>query len=212
VERCVVIANAPWRWTGEMVSLVRAAKLIVAADGGANHLARIGVRADAVVGDLDSVAEGTRLWLGEERMVLEAEQETTDLHKALAYAVRDRGAERVTVLAALGGRPDHALENLAVVARWRPHVEVVVREPGLLAVPVIGEAEIAVRPGQTVSLLPLGACPAVTTTGLRWELAGEPLDLLGRTSVSNVATGELVTIAVAAGALIAFVHAAVEDC
>ena len=208
---CVLVANAPWRWTVEMVELVRSASLVVAADGGANHLARIGVRADAVVGDLDSVRPGTRRWLGEDRMVLEPDQETTDLHKALAYAVRERGARRVTVLAALGGRADHALENLAIVARWTAHVAVAVREPGLLGVPVTGSVEFATAPGQTISLLPLGRCPAVTTRGLRWELSGESLDLLGRTSVSNVATGDTVGVTVSDGALIVFLHSPVED-
>jgi thiamine pyrophosphokinase len=164
-----------------------------------------------VVGDLDSGRPGTRRWLGEDRMVLVPDQDTTDLHKALAYAVRERGAVRVTVLAALGGRADHALENLAIVARWTEHVAVAVREPELLAVPVTGSVELATAPGQTISLLPLGRCPEVTTRGLRWELTGGSLDLLGRTSVSNVATGERVSIMTSGGALIAFLHSPVED-
>lgn len=208
---CVVIANAPWRWTAELVRVVRAAPLVVAADGGANHLARIGVRPEAVVGDLDSVRVETRRWLGEERMVLVAEQDTTDLHKALDWAVRGRGATRVTVLAALGGRADHALENLAVVARWSPRAAIAVRESGLLAIPVSDRIALATTPEQTVSLLPLGRCGGVTTRGLHWELTGEPLELLGRTSVSNRARGDSIEVAVAGGALIVFLHAPVQD-
>ena len=51
-------------------------------------------------------------------MVPRPDQDHTDLEKTLAFAIDERGATRVTVLAATGGRPDHAFENLALATRW----------------------------------------------------------------------------------------------
>jgi thiamine pyrophosphokinase len=200
----LVVANAPWRWREEFVTLVRRSALVLAADGGANHLARIGVRPATVVGDLDSIRPGVRRWVGEDRIVARPDQESTDLHKTLAYAFDERGAERVTVLAATGGRLDHAIENLALLGRWagRGAVELLDEEHRIVA--VNDAFTTAAAAGATVSLMPLGRCERVWTQGLRWELDGEPLDLAGRTSVSNVADGGQIEVRVEGGIVLMF--------
>lgn len=201
-----MVANGPLAWNRELVAAVRCADLVLAADGGANHLARIGVRPDAVIGDLDSIRASVRAWIGEARIVHRPDQETTDLHKALSYAFDERGATSVVVIGATQGRLDHALENLALLARFdaRGRVEFRGEEGRVLA--VRGRAEFETSPGQTVSLLPLGRCERVTTRGLRWPLDGEPLDLAARTGVSNVALGEHVCLDVEGGVLLVFLH------
>lgn len=204
--RWVVVANAPWQWQRWAVDLVRAATGVVAADGGANHLARVGIRPNAVVGDLDSIGDGVRAWVGEDRLVPRPDQEHTDLHKTLAYVVEELGVRRVTVLAALGGRQDHALEALGVLARWAAQGSFEMRQPGYRVVPVRGRRVFAAVPGQTVSLLPWGRCEGVRTAGLHWGLSGDTLDLAGRTGVSNRATGRRVAVWVGSGTLLAFLH------
>ena len=161
----VVVANAPWRWHAPFVELVRGAECVLAADGGANHLARIGVRPDAVVGDLDSIRPGVRRWVGEERMVVRADQDFTDLHKTLAFAFDERGARQVIVLAATGGRLDHDLENLALLVRWASRGSLELRDERHRVVPVIDETELATTAGQGISLMPVGRCERVWTEG-----------------------------------------------
>ena len=132
------------------------------------------------------------------------DQESTDLHKTLAYAFDERGAERVTVLAATGGRLDHAIENLALLGRWagRGAVELLDEEHRIVA--VSDAFTTAAAAGATVSLMPLGRCERVWTQGLRWELDGGPLDLAGRTSVSNVADGGQIEVRVEGGIVLMF--------
>ena len=206
------MANAPWRWRTEFVELVRRSDLVLAADGGANHLARVGVRPAAVVGDLDSIRPGVRAWVGEERMVARPDQEFTDLHKTLAYAFDERGAARVIVLAATGGRLDHAIENLAILGRWAGRGEVELRDEEHRIVAVGGAVAVATAAGATVSLMPLGRCARVWTRGLRWELDGGPLDLAGRTSVSNLAEGPRVEVRVEGGVVLVFLPGSARDC
>jgi thiamine pyrophosphokinase len=205
VRATVVVANAPWRWWAPFVELVRGAECVLAADGGANHLARIGVRPDAVVGDLDSIRPGVRSWVGEERMVMRADQEFTDLHKTLEFAFDERHSRQVIVLAATGGRLDHDLENLALLARWASRGSLELRDERHRVVPVIDKADLATTAGQGISLMPVGRCERVFTRGLHWELHGEPLDLAGRTGVSNLSEGDRTEIRVEGGALLVFV-------
>lgn len=207
----MIVANAPWRWQQWSVQLVRAADGVVAADGGANHLARIGVRPTAVVGDLDSIRAGVREWIGEERMVLRIDQDFTDLHKTLAHAVDELHVRRALILAATGGSQDHALEALGVVARWARRGSFELVDQSCRIVPVVGRRVFATRPGQVVSLLPWGRCEGVRTLGLRWGLADEPLDLLERTGVSNRAVGRRVVVEVFSGTLLVFLHRAEEQ-
>jgi len=202
----VVVGNAPWRWSPPFVTLVRQASLLIAADGGANHLARVGLRPHAVVGDLDSIRPGVRRWVGEERVVSRPDQDFTDLHKTLAYAIDERGAQRLTLLAVTGGRVDHALENLALLARWSTRADLEAWDGETRIVPVRQGARLGTRPGQTISLVPVGRCAGIRTRGLRWPLSGEALDLLERTSVSNLATGDEVEIALADGCLLVCCH------
>jgi thiamine pyrophosphokinase len=200
----VVVANAPLDWSEPLVRLVRSAALVVAADGGANHLARIGVKPAAVVGDLDSLRPEVREWLGEALLVPRPDQSFTDLDKTLAYVIEERGARAVTVLGATGGRLDHALENLALLARWADRAEVELRDEASRIVAVRDRAVFTVAPGSTVSLLPVGRCERVWTEGLRWPLSGEPLDLLTRTGVCNEAIAAGVRVRVEGGTVLVF--------
>ena len=200
----IVVANAPLTWTVELARMVREADLVVAADGGANHLARIGVRPVAVVGDLDSIRPEVRAWLGERCMVARDDQDRTDLDKTLSWVIDERGERTVTVLGGTGGRLDHALENLALLARWSERADVELLDASTRVVAVRSAALLTVTPGSTVSLLPAGRCERVWTEGLRWPLAGEPLDLLARTGVSNRAVADTVRLRVEGGTLLVF--------
>jgi thiamine pyrophosphokinase len=212
VVRTVIVANAPWSWSTAQVARVLAAELVVAADGGANHLARIGVRPAAVVGDLDSVTTSVRSWVGDARLVHRPDQDHTDLHKTITYCFEERGATEITVLAATGGRLDHTMENLGLLARFaaRGPLAFVAGEQRIVA--VSDELWAPSLPGDTVSLMPLGRCGAVWTSGLEWELDGEPLDLASRSSVSNRAVGRSIRVRVAGGVLLAFLPDPVPGC
>ena len=204
VTEAVVVAGAPWRWTPPFVALVRRAGVLLAADGGANHLARIGVRPAAVVGDMDSIRPDVRAWLGEARLVHREDQDHTDLHKTLAAAFDEYGATSASILAATGGGLDHALENVGLLARWSRRGPIEAWDGEARIVPVTGRVTLAARPGQRVSLVPAGRSGLVWTEGLRWPLRGEHLDLLERTGVSNRAEGGRIEVRVEDGCLLVF--------
>lgn len=210
--RALVVANAPWRWNRTQAARVLAAELVVAADGGANHLARLGVRPAAVVGDLDSITAPVRRFVGEDALVLRAEQDHSDLHKTFAYCFDERGATALTVMAATGGRLDHAVENLGLLARWSRRGDVAFLTGDERIVAVADRVRATTRPGDTVSLMPLGRCAQVRTRGLAWELDGGTLDLAAFTSLSNRATGTEVVVAVSGGVVLLFLPDHGGDC
>ncbi len=199
----VIVANAPFRFWPEALALARRAGLLLAADGGANHLAQVGLRPHFLVGDLDSVRPEVRAWVGEERVVPRPSQDHTDLEKTLAFAL-EKGASQAVILAATGGRLDHALENLGLLGRYGSKLPCEIREEKTRIVPIFSQARFSVPCGATVSVMPLGECARVWLSGFAWPLAGEPLSLLSRTSLSNRALEPQVQVKVEGGILLAF--------
>ena len=63
------------------------------------------------------------------------------------------------------------------------------------------EFQITTQPGNTISLIPIGGAATVTTTGLQWELNNDTLQSFASRGVSNIATGDSVSISVTDGSL-----------
>lgn len=190
-------------------ALVRGAELVVAADGGALSLERMGVRPHVLVGDLDSAdpthvagleAAGTRV----ERHAVDKAASDTEL--AIERALAD-GADGVVVLGLLGGqRLDHELAALLLLADPTLRGRDVRAVRGGTTVRVVhggGRLQLAGHPGDIVTLLPVtGDAIGVRTAGLRWALDGETLRLGRSRGLSNEVVDAPAWVGLTAGALL----------
>ncbi len=181
------------------------ASRVLAADGGSRHLYRLGWYPDLVVGDMDSVSPEVLDWLQDGSVSIlrhDPVKDETDLELALLYA-REYG-EQILVFGALGGRLDHMLANVLLLAH-----------PSLAAndVQLVEEYERAwlirdrfqfkAQPGDVVSLIPVGGDVWVRETqGLRWSLLDSVLDFGLARGVSNEVTAVSVSVEVASGTLL----------
>jgi thiamine pyrophosphokinase len=183
--------------------------LVIAADGGLALAGPLGLHVDLLVGDLDSVdpdqrvaaeAAGTRV----ERHPVD--KDATDLELALAAAVA-AGVGRITVVGGAGGRADHELANWLVLAAhdhgachvraWSSSACTEVVRPGRTA-------QLEAPVGSLLSLVPVhGAAIGVTTSGLRFPLAGETLLPGSSRGVSNHFTAPRATVDLTDGVLLA---------
>jgi thiamine pyrophosphokinase len=187
---------------------LKRAEAVIAADGGGNHLARLGVRPDVVVGDGDSLDEETRAaWQAAGTVInaFEEDKDETDLELALIYAAGHWEGD-ILVFGALGGRLDQMLANVLLLAH--PALEgrrVELVEPGQRAWLIQGRTVVAGQAGDRVSLIPLkGNAQIGRTEGLKWKLEDEVLffgrargisnKMLGETAVVEVAEGEVLLV------------------
>jgi len=157
-----------------MYELAASAELVVAADGGADKAIASGLRVDAVVGDFDSASAGARRDLGDARLHPDRDPNRTDLEKAIDYCLA-RGIDAVDIVAGGGGRADHALANLSVLPLYRGRAHIRLIDDLFEIVLVEGQATVDAPPGTVVSLVAIGRCEGVTTSGLRWDLDGYTL-------------------------------------
>jgi len=204
LDRALLVANAPLQWHPRLAAMAASAQPLLAADGGANHLARLGLRPTAVVGDLDSISPDTRVWLGEECMVDRPDQDRTDLEKALEYAFDELGIKNLTVLAALGGRTDHDLGNLGLLARLAMGENLIFEAADQRVLAVAGEISLAANPGETWSFWTFDPAVRVTIDGVRWPLENASIGAGTRPSISNEAVDDLVRVRSAGGSVVVF--------
>ena len=181
--------------------------MVVAADSGLDHAVAAGLAVAVAVGDMDSVSPevlataeqtGTRIYSHP------ADKDETDLELAMELATRL--ADRVIVIGASGGRLDHLIGNLAVLAspQWSG-VDIEAWLGNARAVVVHGHRALDVEPGATISLFAFGGPARVTTTGLTWPLNNEILNPLTSRGISNRATDPLPQLSVSEGVVVAIV-------
>ena len=182
------------------------ADLVIAADSGLDRLISAGQEADVVIGDLDSVTqtalEAARAG-GIEIIEHPADKDASDLELALDLA-SERGADRIIVALADGGRTDHELANLLVLGApkrktpisgwWGPSRITVIRHAEQLAGAV----------DDVVSLFALGGtAEGVTTMGLAWKLEDATLEPGSSRGLSNRFIAPTARVTVAAGVVLA---------
>ena len=178
-------------------------QIVVAADSGADVARSLGLAPDVIVGDFDSVTPAGAAAAGAQRRFPTA-KDATDLALALAEAL-GRGAASLTVVGGAGGRLDHLLANVAVLAAEDlagVHVDALIG-PARLWV-VRRSRTISGALGRIVTLLAHGgSATGVRTTGLRWALEGETLEAGSSRGVSNVFTAPEATVTLESGVILA---------
>lgn len=180
---------------------------VIAADSGLHNAAALGLDVDLVVGDFDSVEadvlrEAERLGAEVERHP-EA-KDRTDLALALDVACRHAPAD-VTVVGGAGGRLDHLLANVLLLAADE-YRELRIRAVGSTATyhVVRDEVRLTGQRGGHVTLLPVhGPAHGVATEGLLYPLHGETLTPGSTRGVSNELLGTEAHVRVAEGVLLA---------
>jgi thiamine pyrophosphokinase len=182
--------------------------IVLAADGGSRHAQALGLRVQAVIGDMDSLDAQELAALrtaGADVRQAPRHKDESDLELALLYAA-EMPVPRLVVLAAFGGRMDATLANVQLlldprlagrrVELWQSRQTAwLIRPPG---------EDLPGQPGDTLSLIPLGG-PAkdIVTYGLQYPLDHEDLPAGPARGLSNMLQGENPRVNLASGALLA---------
>lgn len=201
----LVFANGELNETAWLAPRLAQATAVIAADGGLRHLLALGRWPHVLIGDMDSLPAGAEDALppGIEIVRYGHDKDETDLELALRYAA-DHYPDPIEIVGAVGGRLDHTLANIALLAH--PVLtgrEVRLVEPHETLWLVTLRTEIHGHVGDIVSLLPLRDDVVVhRTTGLRWPLQDETLVFGQARGVSNELISPVATVAVATGQLI----------
>lgn len=162
---------------------------IIAADGAALSLAKIGVSAQEAIGDFDSLPPENHdnLQLAGTKLIYDAGQDDNDFEKLLRHALNN-GQHRFLLCGFQGGELEHTLNNWSVLMKFaaNPNVNACfcIYDSGRYAIPVNQSLEVNLQTGEMVSLIPQPSA-RVTTRGLEWRLDNEELRLGRREGARN---------------------------
>jgi thiamine pyrophosphokinase len=172
---------------------------VIAADAGAE----LGFALDLAVGDFDSISAETLAAI-EHVERHPSDKDVTDLELALAAAQRLEPA-RILVLGSPGGRLDHLLGSLLLLAADAYAGTQVDAQLGSAAVHVVrAERTLRGEPGELVSLFALhGPALGVVTEGLVYPLRDETLEPGTSRGLSNLFAAHEARISLERGVLLA---------
>jgi thiamine pyrophosphokinase len=204
--RAVIVANGPLPKTPHPELRIGDEDLVICVNGGASNALALGVHPRVAIGDMDSMEAELREQLQKEgcRFVEHpSRKDETDSELAVRYALSE-GATELILLAALGGRIDHTLANvmlLAIPELRGVEARVIDGDQELLLI----EKEIVFegRPGDTVSLVPLaGDVVGIDTEGLEYALQDGTLNFGAARGVSNVLVAPQASVKIGGGLLL----------
>lgn len=175
--------------------------MFICADGGANTAVEFGKIPDVIIGDFDSVTPATLKACHSAQLIRLEDQETTDFEKVLTYLGQWPDAQ-VTVWGALGLRIDHTIGNLSSLIRLAGTRSVFLKSNNALSYSIPSGFNKSFPPGKIISLIPIPSAREVSTSGLRWPLINETIELGSRNGTLNQATGGPVCITFTSGHLI----------
>ncbi|MEM9044457.1 MAG: thiamine diphosphokinase [Pseudomonadota bacterium] len=164
------------------------APCLIAADGAADRLTAMGHVPNAVIGDMDSIAD--RLALERVTRVLSLpEQETTDFEKCL-YMVE---APFYLAVGFTGRRLDHTFAVFDAMMRRPDRPVLLIGEEEVLAlVPPVRRIEVLLGRGARVSFVGLNEATGTSSEGLAWSIAGLTMSMGRQVGTSNYATEDMV--------------------
>lgn len=169
---------------------------IIAADGGYRLLGD--KKPLAVIGDLDTLG-----YKPDEVTVIThpVEKDATDGELSLEY-IKSIGGSSVTIYGALGGKIEHVLGNLNLLAcADKIGLKAKIVSKDYVIYYLNGSGEYSVNKSSTVSLLPHGgACSFNSSFGLYYPLKDITIEPYSSLGISNVATDDVIKIEVAKGA------------
>lgn len=194
-QRVLILLNGELGAPGPVRRAARECGLIVCADGGSRHAAKLGLEPRLVIGDMDSLPARLPRWR-DTVFLCDFDPDCSDFEKALRFAA-DRGFKEARVAGAFGA-VDHTLVNFAVAEHWERALPV--RFVGETEVRLLGPGthRLRCRRGKRVTLLSLTDRARVSTRGLRYPLDHEWL-VRGSRGLSNRATSSTVAVRVRQG-------------
>jgi len=205
IKRAVIFVNGKFSPLPDFQRVIQPDTYYIAVDGGVRHAFGIGVIPHIIVGDLDSLtpedltqAKAANIPF----LQFSPQKDETDLELALRHA-SEQGLTDIFLLGASGGRLDHSLANLFLLAHPAfTHLNIHILEGNQTAFLIRDTASIHGNPGDLVSILPMnGDAVGVSNKGLKWPLHDEILPSGSPRGMSNVLLGERATIHVRQGML-----------
>jgi len=204
LKRIIIFTNGDLPNLEKARALLRDDDFIIAADGGTRHVLALGLTPKIIIGDMDSLPANFEISKFDDDVILYPQDKNeTDLELAIQHALT-LNPEQVIILAALGGRLDQTLGNIALISDLQPSAFDLRLDDGIEEVFFCrDQVQVNGTSGDIVSLIPWqGEVTGVATTGLKWPLQNEILYPQKTRGISNEMLDDTAEVEIRTGLLL----------
>ncbi|MBK5251111.1 MAG: thiamine diphosphokinase [Peptostreptococcaceae bacterium] len=186
--KCFIVGNgeiADSAWLSTKVKKY-SPDLIIAADGGFNHLKNAMITPDVLLGDFDSI-EKLPESKSFEILTFPKEKDFTDIELAVEYAI-DRGCDSICLAGATGSRMDHSIANVFLLRKlYESGIESEIVDEHHKMFLINGHKTLYGFEGSLLSLLPLDPIVrGVTLKGFEYPLENASIRMGDTIGMSNI--------------------------
>jgi thiamine pyrophosphokinase len=206
--RSVIFANGKIQNYKDLKPLINHGDFIIAADGGVGHITTLSMLPNIIIGDLDSTSEKDLCAIEEHnipKLKFSQDKDQSDLELAIQHAIKI-GCEEIIIFGALGNRWDHSIGNLLlpIQAEFK-NTNIQLWENNEFFYFIKDSFSLEIPINTNVSLFPLLNCENITTTGLKFPLINEPLEMGSPRGLSNISVRKIIQITIDGGLLLCIV-------
>jgi len=206
MNRILIFANGELPDIDKARAILKNDDFIICADGGTRHASALDLKPDLVIGDMDSTEKGHLQKLQADGVSIELfprDKDETDLELAIQHAV-ERNPKELIIVAALGGRIDQIIANIALISNTQYATRNIKLDDGADEIFFCrDQVEVKGRSGDVVSLIPWqGSVSGVQTKNLKWHLNDETLYPEKTRGISNEMIADLANIKISSGLLL----------
>jgi thiamine pyrophosphokinase len=206
MNRIIIFANGDLPGIEKARAILRDDDYIICADGGTRRASSLDLKPALVIGDMDSADKALLKKLRDEGVSIELyprDKNETDLELAIQRAI-ELDPREIVIVAALGGRLDQTLANIALLSDLQLATFDLRLDDGVEEIFFCrDQVQVVGRSGDIVSLIPWGGAVAgVRTENLQWKLSDEILYPEKTRGISNEMTANLASIKISTGLLL----------
>jgi thiamine pyrophosphokinase len=206
MNRIIIFANGELPDRDKARAIIKDDDYIICADGGTRHALALDLIPDLVIGDMDSTEKVDLKKLRDDGVSIELfplDKDETDLELAIIRAIELK-PKKIVIVAALGGRIDHTLGNIALLADPRLSTLNLRLDDGVEEIFFCrDQVQVHGGNGDIVSLIPWGGpVHHIHTQGLKWALVDETLHSDRTRGISNEMISNNASIRIGSGLLL----------
>lgn len=172
----VILANGSFPNHEIPLNLLKKSEHIVCCDGAINKLEIAGIKAYAIVGDLDSLTDDLKRKY-QDIIHHYSSQNTNDLTKAVEWCLTNKFND-ITIVGATGERDDHMIGNIFLLPLYTKKMKVKMLTDYGTFTPINRSRNFESYIGQQVSIFSPQADTIITTANLRYELTNQKFEML----------------------------------
>ena len=199
MKTCCIFGSAPIKdyYTVEIPENC----FIIAADGGYDHICRLGLKADLAIGDFDSLK--TKISPDCRVITVPSQKDDTDMMLCIKKAL-EMGFTEILIFGALGGRLDHTIANIQGLEFicHKGGNGTVFGDNDIVTLQSVGTEIYQRRKGFYFSVFAVSDKAFVSISGAKYNLDNYCLERYFPLGVSNEISGEYVTVEVKSGLLL----------